>query len=183
MDRIRERLIQDVGRQYARFGHSELLGRVVGVLMCASAPMTEEAIAQELGVSKSPINQITTRLEELNVVRRIRLPGDRKYYYEFPATAFLQAGANLARLYEENLHIADTHLRALLPLFEEATGEEKEALRPVCERLVEMREYWRHIGSMYTRFLAEWRVERTSLPSVEEYARTMEDPVSLLTKV
>ena len=169
MDEIRQAIINDFGRGYVKFGHSELLGRVVGLLICAAEPLTEEQISQELQVSKSPINQITTRLEELNLVRRVRVKGDRKFYYQISPEVFLQAAFNLSRLFEDNLRVAESHLEPLLKKFSQAGKHEKAKLKVVCERLIAMREFHLRETAAYKKFLDEWQAAKTQLPTVEEY--------------
>jgi HTH-type transcriptional regulator, osmoprotectant uptake regulator len=169
MREIVEVLVNEIGLQYVKFGHSELLGRVVGLLIASERALSEEEIAAELGVSKSPVNQITRRLEELNQVRRVRIPGDRKYYYEIAPDVFLRAAAYLAQLYEENVRIADTHLRSAVAQLQEAPAEEQAPIRLVCERLLEMRAFHSAHIAAHRRFLDEWKRLRAQVPSVEEY--------------
>lgn len=175
MHRLRQALVTDFGQQYVRFGHSELMGRVVGLLMTAATALTEEEIAAELQVSKSPVNQITSRLEQLSLVRRIRYKGDRRYYYELSVDVFFQAGLNLARLLEDNLHIAEAHLHGALQLLRSAQGEERGEIRAVCERLIQMREYHRRVAEAYRRAVEEWREVSRALPDVETYLLELED--------
>jgi DNA-binding transcriptional regulator GbsR (MarR family) len=151
----------------------------VGQLLCAEEPLTVDEIAVRLGVSKSPINQIARRLEELNLVRRIRKPADRKHYYEISPRVFLQAATNLYRLYEENLQLADSALRSALDRLGEASGAEAEGLRLLSERLVNMREFHLHLVESYRKFLEEWNEAELSLPSVAAYAKKLSaTPVS-----
>ncbi|RMD91656.1 MAG: hypothetical protein D6813_07265 [Calditrichaeota bacterium] len=169
MEKIQQAIVDDFGRGYAKFGHSELLGRVVGLLICSAEPLTEEQISEALHVSKSPINQITSRLEELNLAKRVRIKGDRKFYYQISPDVFLQAGINLSRLLEDNLRIAESHLEPLLRKYAEASTEEKVRLKPVCERMIAMREFHLREISAYKKLLEEWQSARQTLPSVEEY--------------
>jgi DNA-binding transcriptional regulator GbsR (MarR family) len=180
MDALREMLVSDFGRQYERFGHSELLGRVVGLLLCAEKSLTVDDISERLGVSRSPVNQISRRLEELNLVRRIRIPGDRKYYYEISPTVFLQAATNVYRLYEENLRVADRTLRkAIEQLDAQQSAEERSVLRTMCERLIDMREFHLHLLDAYRRFIDEWRAAQVGLPSLDEYAARLDEAPSM----
>ena len=172
-DDLRESLIRDFGRQYVRFGHSELMGRTVGLLLAAEEALTTDEIAARLGVSKSPINQIARRLEELNLVRRIRKPGDRKHYYEISPRVFLQAATNLYRLYEENLRLADRTLRSALGRLQRAKAAESESLRLLCERVIDMREFHLHLVESYKRFIEEWNDAELKLPPVEAYAKRL----------
>jgi DNA-binding transcriptional regulator GbsR (MarR family) len=180
MHELRDALVVDFGQQYVRFGHSELMGRVVGLLLTAATPLTEEDIAAELHVSKSPINQITSRLEQQNLIRRIRYKGDRRYFYEISGDVFFQAGLNLARLLEDNLHIAESHLHGALLRLKSAGGEERAEIRLLCERLIQMREYHRRISDAYRRAVEEWREASRALPDVETYMLELEaEPASL----
>lgn len=181
MDDFKQAMVDDFGLGYVKFGHSELMGRIVGLLLCSAEPLDAEQIAEELHVSKSPVNNIARRLEELNLIRRIRLKGDRKYYYEVSPHVFQQAGANLNRLEEQNLHIANTHLRVALERFAEATGEEREAWELICRRLIRMREFHMRMIDAFHRFMEKWQAERDELPSVEDYAERLAGPVSTLT--
>jgi DNA-binding transcriptional regulator GbsR (MarR family) len=169
IDAVRQALIQDFGQGYVKFGHSELLGRVVGLLLGSVEALSEEQIAAELEVSKSPVNQITRRLEELSLVRRIRIKGDRKYYYAITPHVFLQAGVNQYRLYEETLQVANRNLETVLRAYVEAEGEDRDALREVGERLIRMREFHLRMIESYRRFIDEWRAAETDLPSVDAY--------------
>ncbi len=169
MDAIRQAIINDFGRGYLKFGHSELLGRVVGLLICASEPLTEEQISEQLNVSKSPVNQITTRLEELNLVRRVRIKGDRKFYYQISPDVFLQAAINLSRLFEDNLQVAESHLEPLLKKYSKSNAKEKVRLRPVVERIIAMREFHLREIAAYKKLLEEWQTAKLKLPTIEEY--------------
>ncbi|MFQ6113187.1 MAG: GbsR/MarR family transcriptional regulator [bacterium] len=174
MYEIQHALIEDFGSAYVKFGYSELMGRVVGLLICQDEPLTIDHICEVLDVTKSPINQICRRLEELNLIRRVRVKGERKYHYQIAQNVFLQAGINVSRLYEDNIQLAENHLHALLKQYSVAsTEEEKKKLRIVCERLIRMREFHLRLIESYNRFINEWKIAKSDLPSVEEYVTKM----------
>lgn len=170
METIQAQLIEDFGIGYVKFGHSELMGRVVGLLLCTSGPISIDDICTALDVTKTPINQICRRLEELNLIRRIRKSGERKYFYQISDDVFLQAGINLSRLYEDNLRIAESHLHTLLEKYKHSQGEEKQKYALVCQRLIRMREFHLRLLQSYQKFINEWRAIKNELPSLEEYA-------------
>ncbi|RMF63433.1 MAG: MarR family transcriptional regulator, partial [Calditrichaeota bacterium] len=132
MDEIQHGIIEDFGLGYVKFGHSELMGRVVGLLLCSTQPVSIDDICRELDVTKTPINQICRRLEDLNLIRRIRMSGERKYFYQISTDVFLQASINYSRLIEDNLQVAENHLEPLLKQYKAATGEEKQRLHVIC---------------------------------------------------
>ncbi len=169
MDEIRTAIITDFGNGYASFGNSELMGRVVGLLLCATEPMTVDQIAAELQVSKSPVNQICNRLEEVKLIRRAWVKGERKYHYEIVDNVFLQASLNLSRLTEGNVQIAERNLQLLAAKYKTAKAAERPALMVMAQRLLEMREFHRKLLESYQRFIEEWRNLRTQLPSAGKF--------------
>jgi DNA-binding transcriptional regulator GbsR (MarR family) len=173
MNETRHALIEDFGNGYVKFGHSELMGRIVGLLLCSAEAMTVDEMSERLEVSKSPVNQIARRLEELNLIRRVWIKGDRRHFYQIADDVFLQAGVNLSRLFEENLRIAEKHLRELFKKYATANKEEKGKLRPLCERLIVMREFHMREIESYRRLIEEWKIDKKNLPTVEEYVKKM----------
>jgi DNA-binding transcriptional regulator GbsR (MarR family) len=174
MDAIRDAIIEDFGNGYVRFGHSELMGRLVGLLICAHEPLTVDQMSEMLETSKSPVNQIARRLEELNLIRRVWVRGDRKHYYQIAADVFQQASLNLMKLYEDNLRVADRHLRAVTKQYAHAGPEERKGLRQTGERMIAMREFYTNLINTYHRFIADWKVARAHLISFEEYVAKIE---------
>jgi DNA-binding transcriptional regulator GbsR (MarR family) len=171
MDETRHALIEDFGNGYVRFGHSELMGRIVGLLLCSEEAMTVDDISERLEVSKSPVNQIARRLEELNLIRRVWVRGDRKHYYQIADDVFLQAGMNLSRLFEENLRIAEKYLRDLAKKYAAANKEEKAKLRNLLERIMMMREFHQREIESYRRFIDEWKTAKKNPPALEEFVK------------
>ncbi len=168
MHEIRHSIIEDFGNGYASFGNSELMGRVVGLFICAGGPLNVDQIAEYLNVSKSPVSQICNRIEELKLIRKVWVKGERKYHYQAVDDIFLQASLNLSRLTEGNLRIAEKNLQSVVDKYNNATDAEKQELRIICKRLIEMREFYRRLIDSYKRFIEEWSSTRTALPLVDE---------------
>ncbi|MFQ5605438.1 MAG: GbsR/MarR family transcriptional regulator [bacterium] len=173
MKEIQREIIEDFGSGYVKFGHSELMGRVVGLLICETEPVSVEEICEVLNVTKTPINQICRRLEELNLIRRVRVKGERKHHFQISSDVFLQASINLSRLYEQNLQVAENHLQPMLKKYQAASMEEKARLKTICERLISMREFNMKLINSYKHFINEWKLAKSELPSVEEYVVKM----------
>ncbi len=173
MDNIQRAIFEDFGMGYVKFGHSELMGRVVGLLLCHTEPISVDEICQELNVTKTPITQICRRLEELNLTRRIRVKGHRKHFFQITPDPFLQASINMSRLYEDNLQVAENHLHPLLEKYKAATADEKEKLKIVCERLIRMREFNLRLIKFHQQFISDWRTAQTNLPTIEDYSEKL----------
>ena len=167
MDKILHGIIEEFGYSYSRFGHSDLMGRVVGLLICTEKPMNADDICAALEVSKSPINAICKRLEELQLVRKAWVKGGRKFHYIVVDNPFLQATENLSSMNRGNLELTERHLKRIIKKMDEATPEEMEQLQLIAQRLVLMREFYKRLLASYNRFIEEWRDARENLPDLD----------------
>ncbi len=83
-------LIEDFGKSYADFGQPILRGRIIGLLLGATQPLSLDEIAERLAVSKGPVNINCRQLEEMSFVRRIWVKNDRRDYYQLTDDFFLR---------------------------------------------------------------------------------------------
>ena len=173
MDRITQSIIEDFGNGYASFGHSDLMGRIVGLLLSVVEPMSIEEIANNLHVSRSPVNQICRRLDDLKLIRKAWVKGARKHHFQISDVVFLQATVNLARMNEGNLEMAENNLALLARVYPELNEQEKEKTKLVFERLLLMRNFYQNLLASYQAFIDEWRVERHQIPSIENFVAEM----------
>jgi DNA-binding transcriptional regulator GbsR (MarR family) len=169
MDDIRNKIIDDIGGGYAKFGHSQLLGRVVGLLICEADPVTVDQMCEVLDITKSPVNQICRRLEDIKLIRKVWVKGQRKYHYEIVPDVYLQAVVNQMSLYEDNLQMIDDNLKLLLKQYISENKYEKEKLRIVCERLIRMRELHVRFTKLLYDFTQEWMSSEENSFSVNDY--------------
>ena len=75
-------LIEAFGNGYKKFGHSNLMGRVVGLMLSNNGALTIDEICEALDVTKTPITQICGRLVDLEIIRRVWVKGQRKQHFE-----------------------------------------------------------------------------------------------------
>ncbi len=68
--------------QWARIrGYSDSAGLLRGLILLAREPVSLDEMVQETGYSKSTISLTMNLLEELGLVRRIVIPGDKRHQY------------------------------------------------------------------------------------------------------
>ncbi|MEZ4766711.1 MAG: MarR family transcriptional regulator [Calditrichia bacterium] len=113
-------------------------------------------IAQNLEMSKGPISQITRRLSDRNLIRKIWVPGDRKDYYEMTAELFENAFKNNFSLIQNNTKIA----RQLREKVEQTNDESLNVLK---NRLVEMENFYQLMEKHFQNFLDEWVEKRSEI--------------------
>lgn len=81
-DDFRERIIAEMAQFFEDLGASATLGRMFGLLLTSAGPLSLEALAGELNISKAAVSVQIRRLEELRYCRRIPRGSDRKQYFE-----------------------------------------------------------------------------------------------------
>lgn len=69
--------------QWARIrGYSDSTGLLRGLVTLAKEPMSLDELVQETGYSKSTVSSNMNLLENLGLVKRIVIPGDKRHIYE-----------------------------------------------------------------------------------------------------
>jgi len=164
----RDDFIQDFGEGYQRFGHSRLMGRIVGLLIHEEGPLSLDEIAEHLRVSKGPVSQITRRLGEHGLIRKVWVPGSRRDHYAAEEQIFARAFASHAKLLGQNRVLAANYLES---------EDEGETSRPVHFRwrVTEMHRFYELMGEHLGRFLDEWRVERRRLAAAWDGSADADD--------
>lgn len=82
LSQARESLIRALGRQSAFWGLGRTAGEMYAVLYLSSRPLSLEEVARRLGVTKGNISIAIRQLEQLGMVRRSWLTGDRRVFFE-----------------------------------------------------------------------------------------------------
>lgn len=142
-------MIQSFGHAYQAFGLNKLMGFVVALLIFSPEPVALEDIADQLGMSKGPISQITRRLMDHKLIRKVWKPGERKHYFEIVPDIFGQAFQNNFELIRSNLQLA----RQLKASVEKSADPE---LKTLLHRLQEMEKFYQLMEKYYQKFLDEW---------------------------
>ncbi|MCS6807782.1 MAG: hypothetical protein RML40_00025 [Bacteroidota bacterium] len=172
MDETKRQMLQAFGEAYRGFGLSKQMGHIVALLLYSPQPLSLDDITEQLGMSKGPISQVTRRLNERNIIRKVWNPGSRKDYYEIQPEVFANAFRNFAQLIHHNTEIA-RDLRAKVSEAAEHTIPDKSLL---LKRLKEMQTFYTLMEQHFARFLEEWATIRPTLysetanvPSVQEH--------------
>ncbi|HQU73627.1 MAG: MarR family transcriptional regulator [Calditrichaeota bacterium] len=153
---IKREMLQDFAEAYRAFGLSKLMGRVVALLIYSAEPLSLDEIASELEMSKGPISQITRRLRDRNLIRRVWRPGSRKDYYEIMPTVFENAFRNNLDLIHHNTEIA-ANLKKL------AASSPDPAMETLQQRLILMEDFYKLMETHFQNFLKAWAEEGSPL--------------------
>lgn len=155
-EKLQNEFIMNFGHAYKAFGLSKLMGHVVALLIYSSEPVSLEDIAKLLNRSKGPISQITRRLRDKHLIRRVWHPTSRKDFYEIEPEIFENAFRNNIDLIRNNMKIAK-HFQV------EITKRKIEDADLLKSRLVEMEKFYELMDKHYKNFLDEWEIEEKKL--------------------
>ena len=73
--------IESMGRLWEGEGLPRIAGRIFGLVATTARPCSLDDMTRALGVSKASISTDARRLEQLGLLERVELPGDRRDYY------------------------------------------------------------------------------------------------------
>jgi DNA-binding transcriptional regulator GbsR (MarR family) len=82
MHRDAASFIERCGVHWEKDGLPRIAGRIFGLTLISPDPCSLDDIADALGVSKASVSNDARMLEQLGLVERVSLPGDRKVYYQ-----------------------------------------------------------------------------------------------------
>ena len=159
MDETKREMLQAFGEAYRGFGLSKQMGHIVALLLYSPQPLSLDEITEQLGMSKGPISQVTRRLNERSIIRKVWNPGSRKDYYEIQPEVFANAFRNFALLIHHNTEIAQDLSTKVSDAVENVVPD-KDLL---IKRLKEMEIFYSLMEKHFGNFLEEWAATRPTL--------------------
>lgn len=85
------RFIESLGLYYENFGVPRIGGRMLGLMLLVSQPISAEQIAATLRISRGSVSTNVRTLGLMNMIDQVSLPGDRRDYFIFSPTAWQRA--------------------------------------------------------------------------------------------
>ena len=142
------RFIENLAQYFESFGIPRIGGRILGLLLVSSEPLSAESISTILKVSRASVSTNIRFALQVGLAEKVSFPGDRITYYAFPEAGLektlaveIQAVSMMKRFVEQGLN-------ALSP--EDAARSRLEALDDWADFLTQV----------WQKALIEWR-ERT----------------------
>lgn len=138
------RWIESIGLFVEKLGPSRIAGRMVGLFLLAPEPLTLDAIATALQISKASASTNTRFLEMVGHIESVTFPGDRRTYYRFNPETWAR---RFALLHTVSAAV-DAFARQGEALAEDETAH---------AQLAEARRFAQVLGGMATDGEARWR--------------------------
>lgn len=115
-----------IGDLVEQWGFNRQLGRVWCLLFLKSKPQSPSDIQEALSLSAGSVSSALNELQMWGVVKRLRVSGDRNFYYE-PETRIWKSISNVLRAREIRiLDEAQAGLSALVESLQQKKDPEKE---------------------------------------------------------
>lgn len=159
-ERIRRHIVQEFGEAYRAFGLNRLMGHIVALLLFSPTPLSLDDIAKQLRKSKGPVSQITRRLRDKNIIRKVWVPGSRKDYYDIDPDSFEHAFRNNLALIRNNHRIARD-------IASDLKRNSDPTLDTFRQRVDEMERFYALMDTHFQRFLDDWRADSAVLKTNE----------------
>jgi len=140
--------IENLARYFESYGIPRIGGRILGLLMVAQEPLSAEAIAAALKVSRASISTNLRFALNIGLAEKTSFPGDRITYYIFPESGL-----------EGTLAIEIKGLHVMKKLIQQGlTALPPEAL--ARDRMEELSEWADFLIQVWDRALIEWRTKQ-----------------------
>lgn len=133
-----------MGQHFETEALPRIAGRIFGLLLVSEGPVTLNALAEALEVSKGSVSTDARLLVRLGVAQRITLPGDRRDYYRVAPDLFARSIAERLAHWQRfsglvgdarrNLPIKSAAVNARLAEFENGYATMISAIRHALER-------------------------------------------------
>ncbi|MCS6949052.1 MAG: HTH domain-containing protein [bacterium] len=143
-------LIDKAAGYFEEYGFPRIGGKMIGLLLIASRPVSAEEMADLLQVSRSSITTNLKTLDLLGLIEQVSVPSQREEYFVFS---------------EDGLH-------KLLEMRRESTSELLQTVREkaelvqdeqVCQRLERLRSWLQMLDEAYDNLLQAWQ-QRSETP-------------------
>jgi len=130
------RFIENLAQYFESFGIPRIGGRILGLLLVSSEPLSAEAISTILKVSRGSVSTNIRFALQVGLAEKVSFPGDRITYYAFPETGLENTLAVEVQGVSMMKRFVEQGLNALSP--EDAARSRLEALDEWADFLLEV---------------------------------------------
>jgi DNA-binding transcriptional regulator GbsR (MarR family) len=144
--------IENIGLHFEEYGVPRIGGRILGLLLASSRPVSSEEMAEVLEVSRSSVSTNLRTLLMTGLADRISLPGERSDYYVFSDEAW-----------ETTLEIRLDGIESLREMAENGLQGMPDQ-HPARNRLEWILTWTDMVGRAYEQLIKEWQSRKEEPP-------------------
>jgi DNA-binding transcriptional regulator GbsR (MarR family) len=174
MDKVLEKAIDHFSRSWGEIGFfwgiNKVMGQLYAVLFSSAKPLTLDDLCRQLHISRGNASMNIRALKEWGVIRKVRIPGDRKDYYELDEdiwkiiTVFVRERKK--RELEPAMEAMEHSAALLKTSLKTMNAKDKKAALVFLNRLENMRKISDGVNGMLERFIHGEDVSSTTLTSI-----------------
>ena len=157
MDARKERFVERMGLTSEADGLPRIAGRIFGYLLIHEGAFSLDELAERLQVSKASVSTNARQLEQIGLVERVSMPGDRRDYYRMEADAW-----------ERMLQVAQRKWEVLRGHFTAAAAALPDEMEASRRRLIQAEQFHLLMIDGVDRLLERWRARQREMESVGE---------------
>lgn len=131
---VRAQLVALGGKVAQNFGINRTAGQVLMHLFLTDGHVSLDAVEKALGLSKAAVSMACTRLEQLGLIARVRIRGDRRRYYRSADNLHKAVSVGIAGFVNAELMKLNSEVAAARATLSGAGAEER-FLRARLDRL------------------------------------------------
>ncbi len=124
-------------------GYGDAVGVLRGTIFLAEEPMSMDRLVEETGYSKSTVSSNMGLLENLGLVRRLVIPGDKRYHY-VPVTD----PDSLKKVMLSNVRNEIQLIMVALDMTEKDLKAEELASETILEKIASIRHFYRQTNKL-----------------------------------
>ena len=114
-----DRFVEQFGITAKQEGLPRIAGRLMGWFVVHGGPASLSELAETLNVSRASISTNARLLEQLGVLERVAMPGERQDFYRFSENPY----SRLLETHVERLQTRLDHLTQLVPHLEQTSPD------------------------------------------------------------
>jgi DNA-binding transcriptional regulator GbsR (MarR family) len=136
-------------------GMPRIAGRIFGYLLINEGAFSLDELAERLQVSKASVSTNARQLEQIGLVERVSMPGDRRDYYRMEADAW-----------ERMLQVAQRKWEVLRGHFTAAAAALPDEMEAGRRRLIQAEQFHLLMIDGVDRLLERWRARQQEMESL-----------------
>ncbi len=174
MDKSLKKAIEEFTGRWGEIGNfwgiNKVMGQLYALLFASDAPLTLDNMCEQLGISRGNASMNIRALKEWGVIRKVRMKGDRKDYYELDEDIWKIITHFVRERKKRELEPVLDTLRRSSTLLHEALGEmnktDRRRAQIFLSRLENMRRISETADQLLQKFIDGEEVTSSSLTSI-----------------
>lgn len=153
--------VEQMGLILQAEGLPRIAGRIMGLMIMHGGPFSLTELAEGLTVSRASISTNTRLLEELGVIERTAMPGDRQDYFRLSRQPYARMLRGVVR-----------RMRRAREVVESTQGALPQAMNGAQERLNELDSFYEALIESFVNVIEAWDAKRQPSASQKREAAT-----------